>query len=60
VGGGDAGAISFVFYRMTIAAVALFAVLLLALTLENSFELMLWPRRVIRQIRFVSLFYRLT
>jgi hypothetical protein len=45
---------------MITAAVALFAVLLLAFTLQDSFEVMLLPRRVVRQVRFVGLFYRAT
>jgi Ion channel len=45
---------------MMTALVAIFAVLLLALTLQDAFEVMLLPRRVVRQVRFVGLFYRAT
>jgi Ion channel len=45
---------------MTRAVVAIFAVVLLALTLQDAFEVMLLPRRVVRQMRFVGLFYRAT
>jgi hypothetical protein len=45
---------------MITAVVALFAVLLLAFTLQDAFEVMLLPRRVVRQVRFVGLFYRAT
>jgi hypothetical protein len=45
---------------MVVAAVALLAVLLLVLTAQDAFEVMLLPRRVIRQFRFVGIFYRLT
>jgi hypothetical protein len=45
---------------MTTAVVAIFAVILLALTLQDAFEVMLLPRRVVRQVRFVGLFYRAT
>jgi hypothetical protein len=44
---------------MLAAAVGLVAVLLLAFTAQDSFEVMLLPRRVVRQVRFVSLYYRL-
>lgn len=37
-----------------------FAVLLLAATAQDSFEVMLLPRRVLRRLRFVSVYYRLT
>ena len=37
----------------------LLALALLALTLQDAFEVMLLPRRVIRRLPFVSLFYRL-
>ena len=40
--------------------VGLFGVILLAITAQDLFEVMLLPRRVLRQLRFVSLFYRLT
>ena len=43
---------------MTIPIVALIAVLLLALTLQDAFEVMLLPQRVIRKVRFVSVFSR--
>jgi hypothetical protein len=44
-----------------IAVVAgLFAVLLLAITAQDAFEVMLLPRRVLRQLRFVSIYYRVT
>src|SRR5947209_18779187 len=45
---------------MITAAVAFGAVVLLVLTLQDVFEVMLLPRRVIRRLRFVSVFYRLT
>jgi hypothetical protein len=45
---------------MTMAVVAIFAVFLLAQTLQDAFEVMLLPRRVVRQVRFVGLFYRST
>jgi hypothetical protein len=45
---------------MIMALVALLALLLLAVTLQDAFEVMLLPRRVMRRLRFVSLFYRLT
>jgi ion channel len=45
---------------MILALVALLALLLLAVTLQDAFEVMLLPRRVMRRLRFVSLFYRLT
>ena len=45
---------------MITTAVACFAVILLFLTLQDAFEVMLLPRRVIRRLRFVSIFYRLT
>lgn len=45
---------------MTIAAVVCLAIVLLAVTLQDAFEVMLLPRRVIRRLRFVSFFYRLT
>ena len=45
---------------MITAVVAFVAVVLLVLTLQDVFEVMLLPRRVIRRLRFVSVFYRLT
>jgi hypothetical protein len=45
---------------MLSVVVGLFGVILLALTAQDSFEVMLLPRRVLRRLRFVSLFYRLT
>jgi hypothetical protein len=42
------------------AAVGLIAILLLAVTAQDSFEVMLLPRRVLRQLRFVSIYYRVT
>jgi Ion channel len=45
---------------MITAAVAFVAVVLLVLTLQDAFEVMLLPRRVIRRLRFVSVFYRVT
>jgi hypothetical protein len=45
---------------MAIFAAALWALLLLALTLQDASEVMLLPRRVLRQLRFVSFFYRVT
>src|ERR1700758_3869850 len=48
------------FPNMVMALVALLALLLLAVTLQDAFEVMLLPRRVMRRLRFVSLFYRLT
>ena len=44
---------------MVIAAAAV-GLLLLALTAQDAFEVMLLPRRVLRWVRFVSFFYRLT
>ena len=44
---------------MVIATAAL-GLLLLALTAQDAFEVMLLPRRVLRRVRFVSFFYRLT
>jgi hypothetical protein len=49
-----------VFPIMVAAAVALSAVLLLGFTAQDAFEVMLLPRRVMRQLRFVSIFYRAT
>ena len=43
---------------MITAAVAFLAVVLLVLTLQDAFEVMLLPRQVIRRLRFVSFFYR--
>jgi hypothetical protein len=43
-----------------VTTVAALALLLLAFTLQDAFEVMLLPRRVLRQLRFVSLFYRMT
>ena len=45
---------------MATFAAALLALLLLAFTLQDAFEVMLLPRRVLRQLRFVSFFYRVT
>ena len=45
---------------MITAAVAFVAIVLLVLTLQDVFEVMLLPRRVIRRLRFVTVFYRLT
>jgi Ion channel len=45
---------------MVITAAALLGLLLLALTAQDAFEVMLLPRRVLRRVRFVSFFYRLT
>jgi hypothetical protein len=45
---------------MITAAVAFGAVVLLVLTLQDVFEVMLLPRRVMRRLRFVSVFYRVT
>ena len=45
---------------MTTTFVAIGAVLLLVLTLQDAFEVMLLPRRVARQVRFVGFFYRAT
>ena len=45
---------------MITAVVAFVAVVLLVLTLQDVFEVMLLPRRVIRRLRFVTVFYRLT
>src|SRR5436190_19062854 len=45
---------------MITAAVAFGAVVLLVLTLQDAFEVMLLPRRVMRRLRFVSVFYRVT
>lgn len=36
------------------------ALVLLLVTAQDAFEVMLLPRRVLRQLRFVSLFYRVT
>ena len=36
------------------------ALFLLAFTAQDAFEVMLLPRRVLRQLRFVSVFYRVT
>jgi hypothetical protein len=44
---------------MVTTTVAL-ALLLLAFTLQDAFEVILLPRCVLRQLRFVSLFYRMT
>ena len=48
------------FPNMIMALVALLALLLVAVTLQDAFEVMLLPRRVMRRLRFVGLFYRLT
>jgi Ion channel len=45
---------------MVAAAVAFSAVVLLGFTAQDAFEVMLLPRRVMRQLRFVSIFYRVT
>jgi Ion channel len=45
---------------MNAAAIAISAILLLGLTALDAFEVMLLPRRVMRRLRFVSWFYRLT
>jgi hypothetical protein len=45
---------------MIAVGVGLLAVLLLAVTAQDAFEVMLLPRRVLRQLRFVSIFYRVT
>ena len=45
---------------MIAVAVGLLAFLLLAITAQDAFEVMLLPRRVLRQLRFVSIFYRVT
>jgi hypothetical protein len=45
---------------MVTTAVAFVALVLLVLTAQDAFEVMLLPRRVLRQLRFVSLFYRVT
>jgi hypothetical protein len=45
---------------MVIAAAALLGLLLLVLTAQDAFEVMLLPRRVLRRVHFVSFFYRLT
>jgi hypothetical protein len=45
---------------MITAVVAFGAVVLLVLTLQDVFEVMLLPRRIMRQLRFVSIFYRVT
>jgi hypothetical protein len=45
---------------MISAVVAFMALVLLVVTAQDAFEVMLLPRRVLRQLRFVSLFYRLT
>jgi Ion channel len=45
---------------MSTAAVALLGFVLLAITLQDAFEVMLLPRRVMRRLRFFRLFYRLT
>src|SRR5271166_4058994 len=48
------------FPDMLAFAAGVFAILLLAATAQDSFEVMLLPRRVLRRLRFVSLYYRLT
>ena len=48
------------FPDMLAFAAGVFAILLLAATAQDSFEVMLLPRRVLRRLRFVSLFYRVT
>ena len=45
---------------MVTTAAALMGLLLLALTAQDAFEVMLLPRRVLRRVRLVSFFYRLT
>src|ERR1700749_3250616 len=45
---------------MITVAVVFVAVVLLLLTFQDAFEVMLLPRRVIRRLRFVSVFYRVT
>jgi len=45
---------------MILAGVTLLALVLLVVTAQDAFEVMLLPRRVLRQLRFVSLFYRVT
>jgi Ion channel len=45
---------------MNAAVIAISAILLLGFTAIDAFEVMLLPRRVMRRLRFVSLFYRLT
>jgi voltage-gated potassium channel Kch len=45
---------------MITAVVVFGAVVLLVLTLQDVFEVMLLPRRVMRRLRFVSIFYRVT
>ena len=45
---------------MIALVVGLLAFLLLAITAQDAFEVMLLPRRVLRQLRFVSIFYRVT
>src|ERR1700745_1929300 len=45
---------------MITAAIAFLAVVLLVLTLHDVFQGVLLPRRVIRRLRFVSVYYRLT
>ena len=48
VGAWDSNRLRCVLPGMITAVVALFAVLLLAFTLQDSFEVMLLPRRVVR------------
>jgi hypothetical protein len=45
---------------MTTIVASVLAILLLAVTAQDSFEVMLLPRRVLRRLRFVGIFYRLT
>lgn len=45
---------------MIATVVGVLAVLLLVITAQDAFEVMLLPRRVLRQLRFVSIFYRVT
>ena len=45
---------------MFAAAIGLLAIILLGFTAQDSFEVMLLPRRVMRHLRFVNVFYRLT
>lgn len=45
---------------MVTTAAALMGLLLLGLTAQDAFEVMLLPRRVLRRVRFASFFYRLT
>jgi Ion channel len=45
---------------MVAAFIAISALLLLGLTAQDAFEVMLLPRRVMRRLRFVSLYYRVT